>query len=318
MTMNSAYQQTVKRPVSCASVGLHTGKQVTLNILPAEPNMGILFKRRDIDGGNSQKSVVQARYDLVTDTMLGTTIENEHGVGVATVEHLMAALWGMGVDNAVITLDGPEVPIMDGSSADFIALIERAGLEQQPVARSLIVIDEEIAVSEGDSTARLEPHAGLALEIEIAFKHEAIQCQKAQYDFAKRGFREALSEARTFGFASDVEKLQAAGLARGGSLENAIVIDDDGVMNEGGLRFDDEFVRHKALDCVGDYFLAGMYIWGKSETYKPGHSINNKLMHALFNTPTAWRLVDATRLVDMPDALAALPSQAQTQTPLVS
>ncbi len=290
-------QHTLKNIIHCSSIGLHSGAEVKLRLMPAQPGSGILFRRMDIDGGASERSLVPARYDLVSDTLLGTTIENEHGVEVATVEHLMAALWGSGLDNVMIEIHGPEVPIMDGSSAPFMALIEDAGVIAQPAAREVMVIDKPLTVQDGASRAELLPYDGCLLDVSIDFPHEAIAHQQACYDFSAVTFAEALGRARTFGFAAEVEKLRAAGLARGGSLDNAIVIGDEGVMNEEGLRFDDEFVRHKALDCLGDYFLAGYRIWGKVVTSRPGHSINNKLMHALFNAPASWHLATMAEVV---------------------
>lgn len=289
-------QHTLRRVVHCTSIGLHTGADVKMRLTPAEADTGIIFRRMDIDGGQSERSLVAARYDQVTDTMLGTTIENEHGVAVATVEHLMAALWGYGVDNVMVELHGPEVPIMDGSSEPFLSLLKKAGLTMQPAPRQVLVVDEPVRVEDGGSVAELRPFRGMALDIEIDFPHAAIAHQQARYDFSETGFEEAISRARTFGFAAEVAKLRAAGLARGGSLDNAIVIGDEGVLNEGGLRFNDEFVRHKALDCLGDYFLAGYRIVGESVTKRPGHSINNKLLRALFKTPSAWHLALAEEL----------------------
>jgi UDP-3-O-[3-hydroxymyristoyl] N-acetylglucosamine deacetylase len=283
-------QHTLSRVASCSSVGLHTGAEVAMRLLPAAPGTGIVFRRTDIDGGASDRAVIPARYDRVTDTMLGTTVENEHGVAVATVEHLMAALWGMGVDNAVVEVRGPELPIMDGSSADFARMIADAGVVTQPAPRTVLVMDAPLHLSEGESRASLLPHAGFTLEVEIAFDHPAIAHQRGFYDFSRESFRDALGSARTFGFASDVEKLRAAGLARGGSLANAVVIGEEGVLNAEGLRCPDEFVRHKALDCVGDYFLSGYRIFGKAVTLRPGHALNNRLLRALFNTPSAWHL----------------------------
>lgn len=294
--MYSHNQHTLQRVVSCSSIGLHTGAEVKMRLLPAGVDSGIVFRRMDIDGGASERSLIPARYDLVTDTMLGTTIENEHGVAIATVEHLMAALWGYGVDNAVVEIHGPEVPIMDGSSDPFMQLLKKAGLAPQALSRRVIVIDEVLRVEEGGSMAELRPFAGVVLDVGIDFPHAAIARQHARYDFSQVGFEEAIGRARTFGFASDVQKLRAAGLARGGSLDNAIVIGDEGVLNEGGLRFSDEFVRHKALDCLGDYFLAGYRIVGEVVTNRPGHSINNKLLRALFKTPSAWHLAMAEEL----------------------
>ncbi len=300
-------QHTLQRPANCASIGMHTGQEVRMRLLPAEPDSGIVFRRMDVDGGASERSLVPARYDLVTDTMLGTTIENEHGVAVATIEHLMAALWGYGVDNVLVEIHGPEVPIMDGSSEPFLVLLQQAGLLMQPRARRVLVITAPITVEEGKSHAQLRPFPGMALDIAIDFPHAAIARQQARYDFSKVGFSEAISRARTFGFAADVAKLQAAGLARGGSLDNAIVIGEEGVLNEGGLRYADEFVRHKALDCLGDYFLAGYRIVGEAVTVRPGHSINNKLIRALYHTPSAWRLMKA-------EALQAAPMKKNTKS----
>ncbi len=292
-------QHTLARPAECSSIGMHSGVEVTMRLLPAEPDSGIQFRRMDIEGGASERSLVPARYDLVTDTMLGTTIENEHGVAVATVEHLMAALWGYGVDNVLVEINGPEIPIMDGSSAPFLVLLEEAGLRMQPRSRRFMVVTAPLSVEEGRSRAELRPFPGMALNIAIDFPHAAIARQQARYDFSTQNFADSIGSARTFGFAADVAKLRAAGLARGGSLENAIVIGDEGVLNEGGLRFDDEFVRHKALDCLGDYFLAGYRILGESITERPGHSLNNKLIRALYKTPSAWRLVRAEALSDI-------------------
>ncbi len=286
-----AKQKTLNSVVRCSGVGLHSGKMVQMALCPAEANMGIVFVRTDIDEGDGARALVQARYHYVTDTMLGTTIENMYGVRVSTIEHLMAALWGMGVDNAVVEINGPEVPIMDGSSDPFVFLIECAGLVEQDALRRVMKVTRAITVNEGDSTLTILPHDGFVLDVEIAFAHDVISNQKAEYDFSKVTFRQMLSRARTFGFARDVERLQAIGLARGGSLNNAVVIGDDRVLNEDGLRFDDEFVRHKALDCVGDFFLAGMRLQGQVIAYKPGHGINNKLLKALFANRDAWQLL---------------------------
>lgn len=292
--MNYPYSQhTLRRVASCSGVGLHTGANVLMRVLPAGADSGIVFRRMDVDGGMSERSLVSATYDYVTDTLLGTTIENEHGVAVATVEHLMAAFWGFGVDNAAVEIHGQEVPIMDGSSEPFLALMQKAGLAAQSAARHILVIDDVIRVEEGGAAAELRPYAGFMLDVSIDFAHAAISRQRVAIDFSTQGFADSLGRARTFGFAADVKKLQAAGLARGGSLENAVVIGETGVLNEGGLRFDDEFVRHKALDCLGDYFLAGHRIRGKAVTSRPGHSVNNTLIRTLFKTPSAWHLASA-------------------------
>lgn len=283
-------QHTIAAPVSCAGVSLHTGDMVDMLIKPAAENTGIVFVRRDVEEG---RNVVPATYDRVTETTLGTTIANEHGVTVSTIEHVMAALWGAGIDNATIELDGPEVPIMDGSSEPFIFLIDCAGRTEQAAAKRVIEVLKPITVQEKESTVTLSPGEGFVLDITIDFPHKLINRQQATYDFSQTSFKQALCRARTFGFARDVEKMRSMGLALGGSLHNAIVLADEGVLNEGGLRYNDEFVRHKALDCVGDYFLAGGMLQGNIETLRPGHGINNKLLRALFADASNYRFIEA-------------------------
>lgn len=263
---------------------------VDMQILPAPENTGIIFVRRDVEEGRNS---VPATYDRVTETTLGTTIANEFGVTVSTIEHVMAALWGAGIDNALIEVDGPEVPIMDGSSEPFIFLIDCADRVEQNAAKRVIEVLKPITVQEKESTATLSPAEGFVLDIAIDFPHKLINRQQAVYDFAITSFKQALCRARTFGFARDVEKMRSMGLALGGSLHNAIVLADDGILNEGGLRYNDEFVRHKALDCVGDYFLAGGMLQGNIETLRPGHGINNKLLRALFSDPSNYRIIEA-------------------------
>lgn len=288
----SAFQTTLAGSVTCSGVGLHTGKPVHLTLRPADCDTGIQFVRLDVA---KEISVIPASYLNVADTRLGTTLKNEYGTTISTVEHLMAALWGLGVDNAVITLDGPEVPIMDGSSEPFVFLIECAGVKTLSASRDTIEVLKKITVQEGESTASIRPFDGFALNIDIEYPNTAIPAQHAFYDFSTQSFKHALCRARTFGFASDVEKLRAMGLARGGSLENAIVVGDKAVLNEEGLRFGDEFVRHKALDCVGDYFLSGLRVRGAVTTVRPGHGINNKLLRALFADRSAWRVISPAR-----------------------
>lgn len=287
---HSKHQTTIAGKISCSGIGLHCGKQVEMKLYPAEANTGIQFVRLDAD---EEKSVIAADYLNVTRTMLGTTITNSYGTSVSTIEHLMAALWGMGVDNAIITLDGPEVPIMDGSSEPFVFLIECAGIKKLKTRRNIIEVLNKVTVKEGNSVASISPHDGFTLDIAIDYDN-AIPRQKAFYDFGEQSFKNALCRARTFGFASEVEKLQAQGLARGGSLDNAIVIGDKKILNEGGLRYDDEFVRHKALDCVGDFYLSKLRIRGAVSTVRPGHSINNKLLRKLLLDSSAWRVTSST------------------------
>ena len=289
-------QHTVAAEVSCVGVSLHSGDMVNMVIRPAAPNTGIVFVRKDIEGAGN---VVPAVFDAVAETTLGTTIANKHGVTVSTIEHLMAAIWGAGIDNARIELDGPEVPIMDGSSEPFVFLLECAGRVQQRAARRVIEVLKEIRVEEGKSVAMIRPGENFSLEVEIAFNHPLISTQKAHYDFAETTFKQSLARARTFGFERDVEKMRSMGLALGGSLHNAVVLAEHDILNEGGLRYADEFVRHKALDCVGDYFLAGAQLQGEVVTSRPGHGINNKLLRALFADESNYRFVGGED-VDVP------------------
>lgn len=292
-------QHTVAAEVSCVGVSLHSGDMVNMVIRPAAPNTGIVFVRKDIE---DSRNIVPATFDAVVETTLGTTIANKHGVTVSTIEHLMAAIWGAGVDNARIELDGPEVPIMDGSSEPFVFLLECAGRVQQRAARRAVEILKEVTVTEGQSTATIRPAEGFTLDIEISFKHPLIESQRAHYDFSATTFRQALSRARTFCFERDVEKMRSMGLALGGSLHNAIVLGERDTINEGGLRYADEFVRHKALDCVGDYFLAGAALRGAVTTNRPGHGINNKLLRAIFADASNYRIVggDALTVIETP------------------
>lgn len=296
------HQTTLRNSVTCQGIGLHSGASVRLNLHPARENHGIVFRRLDVEGKTAR---IPARYDLVSDTRLGTTLKNRHGVSVSTVEHLMAALWGMGVDNALVELDGPEVPIMDGSSEPFIALIEEAGLRNLAAARKVIRILKPVEIAEGKSTARVDPLAGgMALDVEIDYDHHIVTRAHSLYDFRLTSFADVLAQARTFGFAHEVDYLRAHGLARGGSLENAVVVGENGIINAEGLRMPDEFIRHKALDCVGDLFLAGARIEGMFSFLRPGHGVNNKLLRALMADKTAWKLVST----EMP-ACSVVPAQ---------
>lgn len=263
-----------------------------IRLIPADANTGIVFRRTDISADSENARLIPALYNNVVDTTLCTVIANSCGVKVATIEHLMSALWGAGIDNAIIEIDGPEVPIMDGSAEPFLFLIECAGTTEQNAPRKYIQITKEITFREGEGVASAAPYNGFALDVEIAFNDAVIGKQRASYDFSRTSFKQMISRARTFGFAKDVERMRAAGLARGGSLDNAIVVGEDRVLNEEGLRFSDEFVRHKALDCIGDYYLAGHRIIGKIATSRPGHGLNNKLMRAVLADTSAWRLVE--------------------------
>lgn len=293
MSLSSTAQTTLSTPVSCSGVGLHSGKPVHMTIHPAPAGTGVVFVRTDVA---AEKAVVPARYDLVTDTKLGTTLTNGFGVSVSTVEHLMAAFWGCGLDNVRVELDGPEVPIMDGSSEPFMFMLECARVIKQSAPRRYLRIRKAVEVCDGESVARVEPMGfedeGCTLDVGIEFGHAAIGRQSCFYDFREQGFKQTLSRARTFGFEHEVNALRSMGLAQGGSLENAIVVGKEGVLNEGGLRYQDEFVRHKALDCLGDLFLAGYRIDGHFSFTRPGHGINNKLLRAVFADASNYELAE--------------------------
>lgn len=280
-----AMQHTLKNTIHCTGIGLHSGKDIHLCLHPAEAGAGIRFKRTDPVDGNP---VIPALYDRVSDTRLCSTISNEDGVSVATVEHLMSALAGCGVDNALIEVSGPEVPVMDGSAEPFVFLIECAGLEQQLTPRQYIKILRRVDVEDNGNRASIEPSDRLSIELTIDFAHAVIGRQSLRFDVSEALFKSDISRARTFGLLEEVETMQKMGLARGGSLDNAVVVGDDSIMNAEGLRYDDEFVRHKILDCVGDLALAGMPLLGAVTAYRTGHALNNKLLRAVFSDNDNW------------------------------
>lgn len=279
------WQHTLARAVSCAGVGVHSGAPANLTIAPAAADGGITFIRTDLLEGNN---IIPASYDRVTDTRLCSVLANEHGASVGTVEHLMAALAGCGVDNAIISIDGPEIPIMDGSSAPFVLLIQQAGITEQAARRRYIRVLRPVRVEDNGKWASYEPAAIPSFAMEIDFASQAIGKQVRDFTLVNGNFVHELGRARTFGFLQEVEQLRKMGLAKGGSLDNAIVIDGDVVMNEGGLRYGDEFVRHKLLDSVGDLALAGAPILGAFRSAKGGHALNNKLLRALFSDDANW------------------------------
>lgn len=290
-------QITLRAPITLSGIGLHSGSIVTMRMLPAAAGTGITFRRLDVE---PSRSMVPARYDAVVDTRLGTTISNPQGVTVSTIEHVMAALWGAGVDNALIEIDAPEIPIMDGSSEPFTAVIAETGVVALEASRRVIRVLKNIEVREGASFACVSPNIegdeGMVIDIEVEYDNAVIGRQSALYDFREMQFGDALSRARTFGFEYEVEAMQKAGLALGGSLDNAIVVGEKAVLNAEGLRFDDEFVRHKALDCVGDLFLSGLRFDGHFRFVRPGHGINNKLLRALMADSAAYEIVLAETL----------------------
>jgi UDP-3-O-[3-hydroxymyristoyl] N-acetylglucosamine deacetylase len=284
-------QRTLKNSIPCRGVALHSGVDCTMTLKPADPDHGIVFKRTDVA---DKDNVIPARWDRVSNTILCTTISNDDGVRVATIEHLMAALAGCGIDNALVEIDGPEVPIMDGSSAPFVMLFECAGAVEQDAPRRAIRILKPVTVSDGDCGVTVMPGPDFSVEFEIDFNSEAVSEHSLDIRLVNGTFNESISRARTFGFLEDIDQLRAAGLALGGSLDNAVVVDGERILNEGGLRFDDEFVRHKILDCVGDFYLAGGPMLARVVAHKSGHAFNNKLLRALFADESAWEWTTLT------------------------
>ncbi|MCA1939649.1 MAG: UDP-3-O-acyl-N-acetylglucosamine deacetylase [Caenispirillum bisanense] len=283
-----ARQRTLKSAISCTGIALHSGQKVTMTLQPAPADTGIVFRRTDIAGRNAE---IPALWNAVADSRLCTVIANDQGVTVATIEHLMAALAGCGLDNAVVELNGPEVPIMDGSSAPFVFLVECAGTVEQDATRKVIRIRREVAVRNGETVAALTPgRGGLTVDFEIDFTARAIGRQRDAFLVTPATFKQDIARARTFGMLEDIPKMRAAGLGLGGSLDNAVVVNDDQILNEDGLRFGNEFVRHKILDAVGDLALAGHPIVGRFHGVRSSHAHNNKLLRALFADRSAWTL----------------------------
>ena len=301
-------QRTLKSAIGCSGVALHSGAKVSMSLSPAAPDTGIVFRRTDPVAGDP---LIPARWDQVVDTRMCTTLGNKDGTTVGTVEHLMAALAGCGIDNAYIDLNGPEVPIMDGSAHPFVFLVECAGIDEQSAPRRVIRVKKAVALSEGDKFASLAPASGFSVSFEIDFDSAIISRQAFAMTLADGAFKKEVARARTFGFMHEVEQLRAAGLARGGSLDNAVVISGDKVLNEGGLRYEDEFVRHKVLDAVGDLYLAGAPIVGSFYAVCSGHGTNNRLLHRLFADKTAWSLDVCTEA----DLKAVAPARGWADAP---
>jgi UDP-3-O-[3-hydroxymyristoyl] N-acetylglucosamine deacetylase len=280
------YQRTLSRPVTTTGIGLHSGRKVNLCLRPAEPDTGIVFKRADLLGA----PLIPCDVHHVVDTRLSTTIGRE-GVAVSTVEHLMSALMGMGVDNALVEVDSPEVPIMDGSAAPFVFLIKNAGLTSQARPRQFYRVLREVSLSDGDKFVKVAPGDQFQVDFTIEFPHPAIRRQQMSFRLGERAYEQQLSRARTFGFMADMQKLYQAGLALGGSLDNAVVVVNFRVLNDDGLRFPDEFVRHKVLDFLGDMALIGKPLLGAFSAHKSGHQLNNQLFRKLLADPLALQLV---------------------------
>lgn len=281
-------QRTLKNTIRATGVGLHTGKKVYLTLRPAPIDTGIVFKRVDLD----EPKFIEAKPDNVGDTRLSTTLIKD-GVRVATVEHLLSAFAGLGIDNAYVDLSAPEVPIMDGSAGPFVFLIQSAGIEEQNAPKRYIRIIKPIRVEEGDKWARFDPFNGFKVTFSIDFNHPVFNTtsQKTEVDFSTTSFVREVSRARTFGFTRDMEMLRKNNLALGGSMENAIVVDDYRVLNVDGLRYEDEFVKHKVLDAIGDLYLLGHSLIGAFTGHKSGHALNNKLLCTLLENESCWELV---------------------------
>ncbi|RKS86950.1 UDP-3-O-[3-hydroxymyristoyl] N-acetylglucosamine deacetylase [Orbus hercynius] len=294
-------QRTLKQKIQATGVGLHTGKKVTLTLRPAPENTGIIYRRMDLDP--AVDFPVNAK--SVRDTMLCTCLVNENNVRISTVEHINAALAGLGIDNIIIEVDAPEIPIMDGSASPFIYLLLDAGIAEQGANKKFLRVKETVRVEIGDKWAEIRPYSGFKLDFTIDFNHPAIDSssQRYQMDFSSESFIRQISRARTFGFMRDIEMLQSKGLCLGGSLDCAIVVDDYRVLNEDGLRFEDEFVRHKMLDTIGDLYMCGHNMLAEVVCYKSGHALNNQLLQALLAKQSAWEFVTFDDTESVPVAL---------------
>jgi UDP-3-O-[3-hydroxymyristoyl] N-acetylglucosamine deacetylase len=300
------YQRTLAKKVAVTGLGLHSGKKVTLTLHPAEADFGVQFKRTDI----SNAPLLRASATTVGATQNNTTL-GEGDNCVHTVEHLLSVLYGLGINNVFCEIDGPEIPIMDGSGASFVFLLKETGISSLNTSKKFMVILEPVEVRVEDKWARIEPHSSLVIDSKIVFTHPAIKTQHKIFEFSCENFIAEISRARTFGLMRDVDNLKRRGLIKGGSLDNAVVLDDFKVINSDGLRFADEFVRHKILDTVGDISLLGHEIAGKVTTYKSGHALHNLLCRKLLATPSAYEIVSASSLqrealeaFELPHALA--------------
>ncbi len=299
-------QRTVAKRVSCTGVGLHSGKPATLTLAPAPADAGVTFVRMDLG------LEIPARSAHVVDTTLSTSL-SLGGARVATVEHVMAALHGMGIDNCRVEVDGPEIPILDGSAAPFTCLVREAGVRSLPAGKRYLVVDEPVEVRDGDKLARLEPSETFSVEFTADFGHPLITNQSFKVSLGERAFEREVARARTFCFRRDIERMQGMGLARGGSLENAIVVDDFSILNPEGLRFPDEFARHKVLDAIGDLALLGLPVIGSLVAVKSGHALNQALVRKVLSDPASHRVVQITAEADAPALRAKVPALARPE-----
>ncbi|WP_341659219.1 UDP-3-O-acyl-N-acetylglucosamine deacetylase [Vibrio sp.] len=295
-------QRTLKEIVKTTGVGLHSGRKVTLTLRPAAANTGVIYRRTDVNPPVDFPVDAQS----VRDTMLCTALVNDEGVRISTVEHLNAALAGMGIDNIIVEVDAPEIPIMDGSASPFVFLLQQAGIEEQSVAKRFIRIKKPVRFEDGDKWAEFVPYNGFRMDFEIEFNHPAIESdeQHLLFDFSSQGFVKDISRARTFGFMRDIEYLQSQNLCLGGSFDCAIVLDEYRILNEEGLRFDNEFVTHKVLDAIGDLYMCGHPIIGEFRAFKSGHGLNNQLLRSVLADQEAWEWVTFEEEATSPVAFA--------------
>jgi UDP-3-O-[3-hydroxymyristoyl] N-acetylglucosamine deacetylase len=289
-------QRTLRWPIQYVGLGLHSGRRVSMSLKPAGPDTGIAFLRKDVPAGTGW---IPARWYHAAESELCTVLLNDQGVQVGTVEHLLAALRGCGVDNALIELDGPEVPIMDGSSEPFVSLIERMDTVTQPAARHAIWVQRPVELRQGEAYAILMPSRAPRITVSIDFADTAIGAQTLSVELVDEAFRRDVARARTFGFAHQLAELRSRGLARGGSLRNAVLVDGDRIVNREGLRYQDEFVRHKILDAYGDLSLAGVTVLGHYYAHRPGHALNQALVRALFHERGSWSYLSLDEFHDL-------------------
>lgn len=296
-------QRTLKKAISATGVGLHSGEKVTMTLSPAMPDTGIVFRRSDLPGSAEIK--VQPQY--VCDTRMCSALEHE-GVRIATVEHLMSALAGLGIDNIYVDLTAAEVPIMDGSSGPFVFLLQQAGIIEQAAAKKFIRIKKTVEVHDGDKWVRFDPYFGFKIDFTIDFAHPVFEHtgKNVKIDFADNSYIKDVSRARTFGFMHEVEALRSMGLARGGSLDNAIVLDEYRILNSDGLRYEDEFVKHKTLDAIGDLYVLGHPLLCAFTAYKSGHALNNQLLRNLLEDVDAWEYATFDRAEEAPNGFQTL------------
>jgi len=307
--MHATHQRTLKNQVETRGVGLHSGAQVRLRLRPAAAGTGIRFVRTDLSAPVELPATVANIVDTRFATTLGTRVGGEM-VKVGTVEHLLSAMAGLGVDNAYVDVDGPEVPVLDGSAAPLVFMIKGAGIRIQKAYKRFLVVRRPIEVREGEGFARIAPSRSFKVSCSIDFEHPLIGRQSLDFEFSDRAYHREISKARTFGFLNEIEALKAAGLARGGSLDNAIVVDRFSILNSGGLRFPDEFVRHKVLDSIGDLALLGMPVIGHLKTHRPGHALNHRLTETLLASPSAFEILEVREEAELGRLGLRLPTLA--------